>query len=105
MVVGLFRSLGPLDELTLYGCDLRIVLPEPGYAEGGLPPVKEFTISGVSMFDEERYADAIVGLAKSQHELEKPFERVEVRALGIPVGMAERLRQWVSVVDCYELRS
>ena len=100
VVVGLFRSLGPLDELTLYGRDLRIDLPESGYAEGGFPPVKEFTISGVAMLDEEQYADAIVGLAKSQHKLEKPFERVTVRAWGIPVTMAERLRQWVSVVDC-----
>ena len=99
----LFGSLGPLDELIIHGFDLRIFLPESEYPVRVFPPVKELTISEVSMYDEERYVDAIVELAKLQYELEKPFERVTVRPWGIPVAMVERLRQWVSVVDCYEL--
>ena len=100
VALGLFRSLGPLDVLTIHGFNLRLLLPQSAYSEGAIPPVKEFTISGARMFDDEGCVDAIVGLAESQHKLEKPFERVAVRASGIPVTMAERLRQWVSVVDC-----
>ena len=98
----LFRSLKPLDELTIYGFDLRILLPESGYSVQVFPPVKELTISEVWMLDKEKCVDAIVGLAKSQHELERPFERVTVRTWGIPVAMVGGLRNWVSVVDCSE---
>ena len=97
----LFGSLGPLDELSIHGHDLRVFLSE--YPVREFPLVKELRILEVSMFGEERYVDGIVKLAKSQHELERPFERVTVRAWGIPVAMAERLGQWVSVVDCSRL--
>ena len=100
VALGLFRSLGPLDELTIHGFNLRLLLPESAYSEGALPPLKEFAISGELMFADEGCVDAIVGLAESQHKLEKPFERVAVRAFWIPVMMVERLRQWVSVADC-----
>ena len=96
----LFGSLGPLDELAVHGFDLRMLLPESGYSV--LPPVKDLTIARVSMVDEEIYnADAIVELARSQHELEKPFERVKIHAWAVPVTMEERLGRWVDEVDLY----
>ena len=51
---------------------------------------------------EEEYLDAIVDLAESQHQKGIPFERVTVRAEWLPTGMAERLREWVDVVEYYE---
>jgi hypothetical protein len=65
------------------------------------PTVKELMISNPRMADEQECMDAIVELAKSQHELEKPFKRVTVRASGIPATMTERLRQWVGAADRY----
>jgi hypothetical protein len=103
VVGGLFGSLGPLDELVIHGCDLQIFLPEFGRSEWAFPSVKELTISEPLVFDEQWFMGAIVELAKSQHELEKPFERVTARGSGIPVGLAEMLRQWVSATDCYGL--
>jgi hypothetical protein len=104
VVSGLFRSLGPLEELTIHGCDLRIFLapylPEFEYTEPVIPLVKELTISVTWVFDGQQCADAIVELAKSQHELEKPFERVMIRARGIPALTAKRLGQWVGTADC-----
>jgi hypothetical protein len=103
VVGGLFRCLGPLDELVIHGCDPQIFLPEFGRSEWVFPPVRELTISEPRVPDEQRCVDAIVELVKSQRELEKPFQRITVRGSGIPVGLAERLRQWVSVVYCYGL--
>ena len=100
VVWGLFRSLGPLDELVIHGFDLRILLPESGYSVEEFPAVKELTISEAWTLDNQRCVDAIVGLAKSQHELGKPFERVTICSWGIPVRMVVGLRFWVSVVDC-----
>ena len=94
-------SLGPLDELAIHGFDPHILLPESGYSV--FPPVKELTIAELAMFDEELYADAIVELAKSQHELKKPFERVKIHAREIPATMEERLGPWVSEADCRQL--
>jgi hypothetical protein len=45
---------------------------------------------------------AIVELAKSQHALGIPFQRVTVRARVLPAGMAEMLEAWVGVADCCE---
>ena len=104
----LFRSLGPLDELTIHGFDLRtflasfIDLPEFRHFERVFPSVKVLVISEARMFDEQHCVDGIVELAKSHHQLGKPFERVTVRAREIPTA-AERLRQWVGGADCHEL--
>ena len=54
------------------------------------------------MFYDERVVDVIVELAQSQHGLGKAFERVGISASMIPAVVAERLREWVSAVDCYE---
>ena len=108
VVRDLFRALGPLDELGVYGFDLQIFLAPfidlPGFQhfQPIFPPVKELTISEW-MPDEPRYTDAIVELAKSQHDLGKPFERVTFRANEIPMALVEGLKQWVNVVDCHEL--
>ena len=109
MAGDLFKSLGPLDELTIHGVDLQIFLapfvgaPHFQLFERVFPPVKELTISGVSPAYTEDWMDIIVELAKSQHELGIPFERVTVRAKEIPADTTERLREWVSAVNCCEM--
>jgi hypothetical protein len=109
VVGGLFRSLGPLEKLTIHGCDLRVFLAphlpefESESTEPVFPSVKELIISKPWMVDKQRCMDAIVELAKSQHELDKPFDLVAVRARGIPVGLEDRLEQWVGAAECYEM--
>ena len=107
----LFRSVGPLEELTLRGCDLHsyltpfISLPEfEGMEELiAFPHSKELTISHPSMLDdEEECMAAIVELAKSQHALGVSFERVMIRSGKLPAGMGEMLEPWVGVADCCE---
>ena len=107
----LFKSVEPLDELTIYGCDLRAYLtPFPYPPEFYdmdhpvvFPPVKELTISHpLRVYGEEKSITAIVGLARSQHALGVPFERVTVRVEKLPAGMVEMLRPWVGAADCYE---
>jgi hypothetical protein len=105
----LFGSLESLDELVIHGCELQIFLapfvdlPEFRHFARVFPHVKELTIiSEPLMIDKRLFLDAIVELAKSQYEREKPFERVTVYTRGIPEVMAERLREWVSTVECYE---
>ena len=44
--------------------------------------------------------ETIVKLAKSQHALGVPLERVTVRTLGLHPEMAKELGRWVAVVDC-----
>jgi len=70
----LFKSVGPQDELTIYGCDLRAYLtPFPYPPEFYdmdhpvvFPPVKELTISHpLRVYGEEKSITAIVGLARS----------------------------------------
>ena len=105
----LFSSLGPLDELTIHGCDLRIFLAEflgdLGFDDPEqpivFPHIKELTILHPSMNTHYiECMDAIEELAKSQHALGIPFERVKIRMWDIPGGMAEELRRWVDIVDC-----
>jgi hypothetical protein len=96
----LFSSLGPLDELVIHGCNLQIFLPEFGCFERALPPVKELTILELRVPDGQWYMNAIVELAELQHGLGKPFKRVTVCGSGIPGGLADKLRQWVSAADC-----
>ena len=105
----LFGFMGPLDELTIHGCDLRIFLGsfldfmDLGDIPVLFPYIKKLTISHPSIeMSEEEYLGAIVDLAESQHEKGIPFERVTVRAEWLPTGMAERLREWVDAVEYYE---
>ena len=108
-VGGLFDSMGLLDELTIHGCDLHIFLgsflQDLYYSETpvSFPHIKELTILHPLMeVDEDECLDAIVDLAESQHEKGIPFERMTFRAGWLPVAMAERLMEWVDVVECYE---
>ena len=107
----LFRSLGPLDEFTIGGCDLHIFLVEfldlnnPALNHSAqpiiFPQVKEFKVLYLSSrVKEEECMETIVDLAESQHALGVPFERVKVRMVGLHPQIAEELGRWVAVVDC-----
>jgi hypothetical protein len=107
----LFDSMGSLDELTIHGCDLRTFLgsfpdfmdPNDLVIPVSFPDIKELTIlHPLVETDEGDYLGVLVDLAELQHEKGIPFKHVTVRAEGIPTGMAERLREWVEVVECYE---
>jgi len=51
--------------------------------------------------DKAAHTGAIMELARSRYELGRPFERVTVRAVGLPVVMAKlMLEPWVGVVEC-----
>jgi hypothetical protein len=109
-VVGeLFRCLGPLDELAFNGCVLGIFLapffdlPVSRSFARVFPHVKKLTISEGRAVDNQLCMDVIVELAKFQYEQEKPFEHVAVSARDIPVGTAERLREWVGAADCRQI--
>ena len=106
----LFESMGPLEGLTLHGCDLHSYLTpfltdSPDFEEMEqsitYPPVKELTVLHPSIDEDlEDFMEAIVKLARSQHALGVPFERVTVRVEVLPTEMAEELKSWVGVVDC-----
>jgi hypothetical protein len=104
----LFGSVGPLDELTIRGFDLRsylapfLDLPEFQDMDQPIvfPPIKELTISHPMMMDNNERMAAIVELAKSQHALGVPFERVTICPGMLPAEMVEMLESWVSVADC-----
>jgi len=109
----LFKSVGPLDELTLDDCDLRPYLTPfldlPGFEDMEqpitFPPIKEISILHPSTAgDGEEWVAAVAELAKSQHALGIPFERVTVRAEKFPMAMAEMLKPWVGEADCYRER-
>ena len=104
----LLSSLGPLDELTIRGCDLRLLLADflddPGLCRLGqpisFPQIKDFKILYPSMgIDEMECMNAIVELAKSQHALGIPFECVTVRTWYCHEGMEAELGRWVATVD------
>ena len=105
-----FKSIGSLEELTIDGCDLRsYLLPFLDLPESHdigqqftFPQVKELTILHPISASQEECMMAIVNLAKSQHALGVPFERVTVSMRRLPNAMEEELRPWVKVVDCYE---
>jgi hypothetical protein len=102
----LFKSVGPLEELTLNGCDLQSYLipfldrPEPYDIEQPItfPEVKKLTISHPAPMSRGECARTIVRLAKSQHALGVPFERVMVRMVDRPPGMVAGLGRWVGEV-------
>ena len=107
----LFKTLGTLDELTMYGCDLHsYVTPFFDHSNANeleqpfvFPTVKELRISHpVSPYDKEACAIIIAELAKSQHAVGIPFEHVTVCMEKLPKSMAEMLKPWVGGVDCYD---
>ena len=95
----------------MYGCDLHSYLtPFLNRSSGNgleqpfvFSTVKELTISHpITPHNREECAMAIAELAKLQHAVGIPFERVTVCMERLPRSMAEMLRPWVGVVDCYE---
>ena len=105
----LLGSVGPLDGLTIHGCDLHTFLAS--FLDIGefleqpieFPSIKELTVSYPTMEGGEgECMEAIVELAKSQHGKGMPFERVTVRAMTLPKALAERLGRWVGAVNCFE---
>ena len=66
------------------------------------PPIKEFTISHPQCAPRETCVAAIMEVAKSQHALGIPFERITVHMDNPPAEMAEKLRLWVGTVHCYD---
>ena len=106
----LFKSLGTLDELTMYGCDLHsYVTPFFDRSNGNglgqpavFPPTKELWISHPISPDKEECVEIITELAKSRHALGIPFEHVTVCMERLPESMAEMLKPWVGGVDCYD---
>lgn len=104
----LFSCLGPLDELTVHGCDLHVFLA--AFLDGprfddlkqaiAFPPIRELAIlHPVMEYRERECTNAIVKLAQSQRLRGIPFERVTVRMWTFPTGMVEELGQWVNEVD------
>ena len=107
-VGGLFKSVGPLEELIFHRCDTHPYFnsfEHPGFHFTNelvlFPPIKRLTISHPLHVLGKDFVVAIVGLAKSQHALGVPFERVTVRMSDLPVDLAERLRPWVGTVRCH----
>ena len=108
----LFSSLGPLDELTIRGCDPHMFLAK--FVDGlgcytweqpiALPRIKELAILHPVLEDDPREsADAIVELAKSQHARGIPFERLTIHMRYIPEQtVEEELMRWVDTVDWEE---
>lgn len=107
----LFKLLGPLDELTMYGCDPRLyITPFFNHSnddeleqQPAFPAAKEFRISHpASSYNKEKCVTVVADLAKSQHGLGVPFERVTVCMERLPKSAAEMLRPWAGVVDCFD---
>ena len=102
----LFKALSSLDELTIYHCDIRpyfhsfLDIPQDDITEPVVfPPIKRLTISHPVDSSDGQCIRAIVGLAKSQHTLGIPFERVIIFRENMPMGMEEGLRPWVGSVE------
>lgn len=107
----LFKSMGPLDVLSMHGCDPHFYLtpfldfPASRNMEEPIiyPPIKALEISHPLMvYDREKCITGFVRFAKSQHTRGLPFQRVSFCMEEVPDEMAERLRPWVGAVDCYE---
>lgn len=106
----LFKSVGPLEELTFHCCYARLYLtPFLGYPDlrnieelAVFPSTKEFTISHPRCAPRETCTTAIVGLCESQDVLGIPFEHVTVHTDNPPVEMAEELRLWIRTIHCYD---
>ena len=101
----LFRSVGPLDELTIYRCDLRpysrfpLSLPNHHTEETVVfPPTRTLTISHPDSPDIQ-FKVAVTAIVKSQHALGMPFERLIIHRESMPIGIEERLRPWVGRLE------
>ena len=100
----LFRSLGPLDELTLHRCNvLQYLAPQfnpSGWGSGEkvlFTPIKQLTISHQT---DSRIQD-IVSLAKANHELGTPFGHVILRGTHWVPWLQEKLKPWVGSVESH----
>ena len=103
----LLKSLGPLDELTISRCDIQpYIYPFLHQTTYGpkesvtYPPIRVLTISNPSDMVGEDAVAGLVKLARVQHELGVPFERMVIRTHDPPADIEERLRPWVGLVDC-----
>ena len=102
----LFGSVDALGALTIYCCDLRPYLhsftniPVTYIRPVVFPPTEELAIVHPFGLSDDQLKTAVVGLAKSQHELGVPFERVKIQRERIPEGMEEELKLWVDSVEC-----
>ena len=102
----LLGSMGPLENLTLDGCDLRpyldAFLDTPLFPEviqpTSFPPIKELAIINPvqSLHDDKVYAAAIAKLARSQCSRGMAFERVELKA---PPLVIDELATFVNMVE------
>jgi hypothetical protein len=107
----LLKPVGPLDVLSIYGCDPHFYLTpflnlrEFDNMEHPIvyPSIKELELSHICMSqNKEECIEGIVEFAKSQHGRGIPFERVTFCMERLPAGIAEKLMPWVGVVNCYE---
>jgi len=110
-VARLFKSVGPLEKLSTYGCDLYLFFNPspnpPGFHDTErpvvFPPIRELVISHpFHTHNDEMCMATIVEFARSRHALGIPFERMTVCMERLPTVMAERLGPWVGAVECYE---
>ena len=106
-IAGLFRSLGPLDELTIFDCDIipffhSFLDTRDGHPREpvAFPRIRELTIRLPAASDEVCTA-AIVGLAKSHHALGMPLERVVFCAARMLPETEEGVRPWVGSVEYF----
>ena len=104
-IAELFQFLGPLDELTIFSCDILPFFPSFFGAQDDyvrepvvFPRIKELTIRH-PVSPDEICTTAIVELAKSHHALGMPLERVMFCAASMPPGMEEGVRPWVGSVE------
>ena len=109
----LLKSVGPLDELCIYHCDIQpyfylfLDFPE-GYLEEPIvfPPIKELTVMHQPEFlSDGECTTAIAGFAKSQHARGNPLERVIICGECMPGGMEEELRPWVGGVGYFGIKN
>ncbi|KAF9783717.1 hypothetical protein BJ322DRAFT_1066780 [Thelephora terrestris] len=106
----LFKSLGPLDELTICRCDVQpyshfFLSTLEGHPEepAVFPPIKKLTILHPVCESDEAFTATVLGLARSRNALGVPFESLLVRAGGLPAEFEAELRPWVGNVEyCYE---
>ena len=106
----LFEFLGPLEELTICRCDMRLCFPPffPPEIHERMKPVtypliRVLTISDPYDVSSWEVEAGLVELTKAQHELGVPFERVVVRMWDPPAKMEKNLRPWVAAVDCCDM--
>jgi len=106
----LFGSMGPLESLTLDGCDLRPYLDPfldtPLFPKAiqptSFPPIEELVIvDPVQPFHDTVYAAAVVKLMGSHHARGIRFERVEFRT-AVPTLVIDELAAFVGRVEWYD---